>query len=234
MEVSKPHQVTLRSDSFMNNVLEVLVPTVENAVDFEMWVSVQRSRAPLARLLPGSWLDDNRLLVPTERTAPDAALATAATELARQGATGLDLADLANAWVHRYMSYSFGRTTVRTTAAEAFRERAGVCQDYAHVLLSILRALGFSSLYVSGHLLGEGGTHAWVEVLLPSGDGSGRAEAWPLDPTHGRRAGLKYVTVAVGRDYGDVAPTSGTYRARYPGNLMARKQVHLTDVAYTN
>ena len=101
--------------------------------------------------------------------------------------------------------------------------RRGVCQDYAHVMLALCRLRGLPARYVSGHLLGEGGTHAWVEVLLPDPDRL-RAASWrsPFDPTHGRGAGLNYVTVAVGRDYGDVAPTSGTYRAGLPGNSRAQ------------
>ncbi len=96
---------------------------------------------------------------------------------------------------------------------------------------------GLAARYVSGHLLGESGTHAWVEVVLPANgaDAAGDSDktvAWPFDPTHGRRAGLGYVTVAIGRDYGDVAPTSGTYAASYPGQLSARKRVDLTSVEY--
>ncbi len=63
-------------------------------------------------------------------------------------------------------------------------------------------------------------------------DAADKAVAWPFDPTHDRRAGLGYVTVAVGRDYGDIAPTSGTYTASYPGQLSARKCVDLTSVEY--
>jgi transglutaminase-like putative cysteine protease len=61
---------------------------------------------------------------------------------------------------------------------------------------------------VSGHLLGQGGTHAWVEVVLAR---AGDAIAVAFDPCNGCRAGSGYVTVATGRDYGDVAPASGSY-----------------------
>lgn len=232
LEVSQPGEVVTRLDSFANTVVEIMVPVVEGAIDFEAWIHVERNRAPGRRFLPASWLNDTRLLTPSDRTAPDPVIARAAAEVAREGAQGLELAELANAWVHRAMAYGFGVTGVHTTAAQALNAGGGVCQDYAHVLIAICRLLGLPALYVSGHLLGEGGTHAWVEVLLPAADGSGRAEAWPFDPTHGRHAGMTYITVAVGRDYGDVAPTSGSYRARHPGSLSTRKQVHLTDVAY--
>ncbi len=83
------------------------------------------------------------------------------------------------------MSYSHDRTTVFTTAAEAFALRAGVCQDYSHVLLSLCRYCGLPARYVSGHLLGEGGTHAWVEVLIADGEGGVVAARARPDPRQG-------------------------------------------------
>ena len=230
----EPAEVVTNTDSFGNIVVDVRIPVVERAVEFEAWVGIERSGLPAPRLLAGSWLDDPRLLSASERTLPDHDLTRAAAALAGHGAQGLELAELANAWVYNAMAYGFGVTDVHTTAAQALAAGGGVCQDYAHVMIAICRLLGLPALYVSGHLLGEGGTHAWVEVLLPAADGSGGAEAWPFDPTHGRRAGMTYVTVAVGRDYGDVAPASGSYRAAYRGSLSARKQVLLTEVAYSD
>jgi transglutaminase-like putative cysteine protease len=97
-------------------------------------------------------------------------------------------------------------------------------------MLAVCRACGLPSRYVSGHLLGQGGTHAWVEVVLPTRDGTGDAIAHAFDPTHASRGGLGYVTVAVGADYSDVAPTSGTYLSGSSGTLTASKRVTLTDV----
>jgi transglutaminase-like putative cysteine protease len=109
------------------------------------------------------------------------------------------------------MAYEWGITGVHTTAAEAVAGGIGVCQDYAHVMIAACRAVGLPARYVSGHLLGEGGSHAWVEVLRrePGRKGSWVVEAW--DPTHDRPAERGYITVAVGRDYADVAPMSGCY-----------------------
>jgi transglutaminase-like putative cysteine protease len=98
-----------------------------------------------------------------------------------------------------------------------------VCQDYAHVLLAVTRGLGLPSRYVSGQLLGTGGSHAWVEVLIP--DGEGHARVLALDPTNGRGAGMTYVTIAVGRDYADIAPVSGSYVASHAGVLTMSKRV---------
>ena len=174
---------------------------------------------------------DPALRRPSPLTAPDAALLAAAAEL-RAGATEpLALARLINAWVYGRLSYAHGMTGVRTTAAEALALGRGVCQDAAHIMLALCRACALPARYVSGHLLGEGGTHAWVEVLLPQPVGTGHV-AWPFDPTHGNEPGLNYITVAVGRDYGDVAPTSGTFRAPYGGQLSTTKRAGVTAVEY--
>src|SRR5439155_332940 len=97
----------------------------------------------------------------------------------------------------------FGNVVIEVFAPEvqeALAFGAGVCQDYAHVMLALCRECGLPARYVSGHMLGQGGTHAWVEVVLPAGGGHD-AVAHAFDPTHAGRAGLGYVTIAVGRDY---------------------------------
>ena len=121
------------------------------------------------------------------------------------------------------MTYELGVTGVRTTAAEAWALRRGVCQDMAHVMISMCRSRGLAARYVSGHLLGEGASHAWVEVQA-----GGRTVAY--DPTHARVTDLRYVTVAVGRDYRDVAPTSGTYHSGPRGRMSVRKRVAISAV----
>jgi transglutaminase-like putative cysteine protease len=130
------------------------------------------------------------------------------------------------------MRYGFGATQVSTTAAEALAVGEGVCQDYAHIMLALCRLCGLPARYVSGHLLGEGGSHAWVEVLLADPDTPSETVAHAFDPTHGCAAGPGYLTVAVGRDYADVAPTSGWYRSRFGGSLVTRKRVGIVEVEY--
>lgn len=95
-------------------------------------------------------------------------------------------------------------------------------------MLALCRLLDIPARYVSGHLIGEGGTHAWVEVLLPAPGET--VEILALDPTHDRPADLRYLTVSVGRDYYDVAPVSGTYRAAHPGWLSASRRADVTHV----
>jgi transglutaminase-like putative cysteine protease len=218
-----------RSDRFGNVIVDVFAPRVPQAIEFVAEASVERHAAEPNRLADG-WLADGYLLEPSRLTVADDRLLRAADDLGESTEWGLALADRINDWVYQSMTYRHGVTGVRTTAAEALALGAGVCQDYAHVMLAICRACGVPSRYVSGHLLGQGGTHAWVEVILPTRDGTGEAIAHTFDPTHASRGGLGYVTVAVGADYADVAPTSGTYRAGAPGRLTATKRVSVVEV----
>jgi transglutaminase-like putative cysteine protease len=216
-------------DRFGNVIIDVFAPRVADAIEFVAEVSVER-KAEEPNRLPDDWLSDGYLLEPSPLTEADGAILRAADDLAESAEWGLPLADRINDWVYQSMTYRFGVTGVRTTAAQALAQGAGVCQDYAHVMLALCRACGLPSRYVSGHLLGQGGTHAWVEVVLPAYDGTGGAIAHAFDPTHASQGGLGHVTVAVGADYSDVAPTSGTYRSGARGRLTATKRVLLVEV----
>jgi len=111
-------------------------------------------------------------------------------------------------FVHSELTYEPSATTAHTHARDVLRDKRGVCQDFAHVMLSLCRTLKLPALYVSGYLATESAsaTHAWVEVLIP---GAG----WQsLDPTHNCQPGETYVKIAVGRDYADVAPVTGNYK----------------------
>lgn len=118
-------------------------------------------------------------------------------------------------WVHGAFLYEPGATNAHSTVSETLADRRGVCQDFAHVLLGLCRALKIPARYVSGYFFddtpdlafpAEEASHAWVEIFLPH-------QGWHgLDPTHRRPVDERYVCVAVGRDYGDIRPVSGTYR----------------------
>jgi len=222
-------QLEDRLDRFGNVVVDVFAPRVASSIEFIAEVSLERHAAQPHRL-PDGWLADSYLLEPSALTAADDRIRRAAEELAASVRWGLELADRINDWVYQSMTYRADVTGVRTTAAEALALGFGVCQDYAHVMLALCRVCGLPSRYVSGHLLGQGGTHAWVEVVLPVHDGTGDAIAWTFDPTHASRGGLGYLTIAVGGDYADVAPTSGTYRSSARGRLLTSKQVTLTEL----
>jgi transglutaminase-like putative cysteine protease len=116
-------------------------------------------------------------------------------------------------WVRSQLSYVQGTTGVHTSALEAWEGRSGVCQDFAHLTLAVLRSMGLPSRYCSGYLhpdpeagVGvavEGQSHAWIELW--SGDWHG------FDPTIGRPIGERHVLVARGRDYSDVTPLKGIF-----------------------
>ncbi|HEX3628237.1 MAG TPA: transglutaminase family protein [Verrucomicrobiae bacterium] len=111
-------------------------------------------------------------------------------------------------FVHAHVKYESKSTHVYTHMSDVLRERRGVCQDFAHVMIGLCRSLKIPALYVSGYLATEiaSATHAWTEVLIPGIGWRG------LDPTHNRQANDNYVKIAVGRDYADVPPVTGNYK----------------------
>lgn len=212
LRVSQPHRAQWSTDAWGNTVVDVHVPRIDASVEF--LVSAQaRARPRSTTQLPTA-----RWLAPTALTTADEPISWLARPVA-------DAAAIC-ARVHAAMSYRFGVTGVRTTAAAALLGGVGVCQDYAHVMIAACRQAGIPARYVSGHLVGEGGSHAWVETLERGPDGTWRCRAW--DPTHDRPAEHGYLTVAVGRDHAEVAPVSGTFRG--PGvrsRLTSTKQLRL-------
>jgi len=119
--------------------------------------------------------------------------------------------------IHADFEYQPESTSISMPLAEVFAQRKGVCQDFAHVMLGCLRALGLPAAYVSGYLLtrpppgqprllGADASHAWVSVWCPQ-------LGWiDLDPTNDVVVGTSHVTLAVGRDFGDVTPLRGVIR----------------------
>jgi hypothetical protein len=145
-----------------------------------------------------------------------------ASEEASDGTvSGFTLA--ASNFVHEHFSYVKGATHVHSSIEDSLLGGAGVCQDFAHLLLGVVRMRGLPARYVSGYLVPGGGngkdakqeeviggqaSHAWAEVLIPNQGWTG------FDPTIGKPVGLRHVRIAYGRDYGDVAPVRGVYRGR--------------------
>jgi transglutaminase-like putative cysteine protease len=122
-----------------------------------------------------------------------------------------------NAAVHAGFKYKPGVTDNWTPLDKIWKARAGVCQDFAHVMLSVLRTAGLPARYVCGYietdppagggrLVGAVATHAWVEVLVPG-------MAWvALDPTNNQWCGGRHVAVSFGRDFADATPLRGTFK----------------------
>jgi transglutaminase-like putative cysteine protease len=219
-------QVKVTSDSFDNHVVEVRAAVVPERLEFDAWALVAcRGGDEFIEIPPGS-VDRRHLLAPTPLTQANDMIIDAARGLSAASSGDLDLAERICAWSHEALTYQYGITGVHTDVASALAGGKGVCQDYAHVMLALCRAAGLPARYVSGHLVGEGGSHAWVEVVIDDRLGtSGRTVAVAFDPTHNRCATRGYFTVAVGRDYAHVAPTSGRFEGSCRGVLSTRKRL---------
>ena len=116
-------------------------------------------------------------------------------------------------YIYKNFEYKKGVTNIETNIDEIWKLKAGVCQDFAHLLLYMLRLMGVPSRYISGYICpgssewrGEGATHAWAEVWLPDTGWVG------IDPTNKCLAGERHVRVATGRQFSDCTPVKGTYR----------------------
>lgn len=215
-------------DRFGNTVAELAIPRVERSLAFSLESTVRRQQRPGAYRIRPVALRDAAWSEPRRLVRPDVALTAIAHDLRACYPDDADLAEAIVCFVHRAMIYTKGVTDVFTTASVALRMGRGVCQDYAHVAIAIARVCGLPARYVSGHLLGEGATHAWVEFLVPAGDD--RLRVLSFDPTYRCATTLRYVTVAVGRDYSDVAPTSGTFKGSSSGVLQGRQFVAVTSI----
>jgi transglutaminase-like putative cysteine protease len=175
------------------------------------------------------------LLAPTVYSPHTAELRELVAEVERQsGATAAGFARTAMELIHSRFRYEKGATHVQSSVADVLASGAGVCQDFAHLLLAVARMRGLPARYVSGYLVPErtaepgasvedviGGqaSHAWAEVYIPGAGWLG------LDPTLGRLVCLQHVRVAYGRDYGDVPPVRGVYKGHFGQRLSVDVRV---------
>ena len=136
--------------------------------------------------------------------------------------------------IHERFRYVKGATHVHSSIEDSLTLGAGVCQDFAHLLLGVMRMRGIPARYVSGYLvpgstaspdakqedvIGGQASHAWAEVLIPNAGWTG------LDPTLGKPVGMRHVRIAYGRDYGDVAPVRGVYKGHAGQSLSVDVRV---------
>lgn len=158
-------------------------------------------------------------------------------------APGTPVLDAAMALMHRIHSdftYAAASTDIDTPAIDALAARRGVCQDFAHVMIGCLRSRGLAARYVSGYLLtavpggapalvGSDASHAWVSVFAPE-DGAPDSGRWhDFDPTNDRQPGADYVTLAWGRDFGDVSPMRGLLQGGGDHSLEVGVTVNAVD-----
>ena len=154
----------------------------------------------------------DELLRPTDYTPTSKRIAAVGKRIAKEHEPA-DAVIAAAAWVRSELDYVKGSTGVHTSGSDALREGKGVCQDFVHLSLMVLRGMGIPARYVSGYhhpdadaVIGEtvdGQSHAWIQAWTGSW--------WDHDPTSDSEINEQYVTVGVGRDYADVSPLKGIY-----------------------
>ena len=204
--IEEPHdELVIESRSRV----EVRAPSIDQNAPGPAWETVRTESFAAADIGPES---PASFIYPTARTPILAEITAFARESFPDGQPIVTGADLVMRRIHDSFAYDPTATDVTTPIGEAFAARAGVCQDFAHIMIAALRGLGLPAAYVSGYLrtipppgkprlAGADATHAWVSVWC------GADLGWiGFDPTNAIRSGEDHITLAVGRDYGDVAP----------------------------
>jgi transglutaminase-like putative cysteine protease len=209
----------------------------QSTVEVESLVAPRASDA-------GDWADLDALvaaddhwemLLPSEFARTNEALESLAAELkCERRNTPLELLTELNESIYRLFAYVPNSTKVDSPIDEALRTRQGVCQDFAHIMIALVRPLHIPCRYVSGYLFHrdtetehdrslEGASHAWVEALVP------RLGWVAFDPTNNLVGGDRHIRVAVGRDYADVPPTRGVYKGEAQSRLSVAVTVSPSD-----
>jgi transglutaminase-like putative cysteine protease len=193
-------------------------PHTELEVTSSSVVETDRGEVPEKRV---SW-DDlssepvidrfDEVLSPTKYTPASRRIARVGQKIAKDHDPFEAIVAAAN-WAHSELDYVPGTTGVHSSGIDALREGKGVCQDYAHLTLILLRSMGIPARYVSGYLhprtdapVGDtidGQSHAWIQAWTGGW--------WHYDPTNDADINEQYISVGVGRDYSDVSPLKGVY-----------------------
>lgn len=194
------------------------------------------------RLEPSAWAeldqlaaagDYGEMLMPSQFALPTDALLGLARDLAiERRADPLSLLRELNSAMHDWFDYVPKATHVDSPIDQAIENRQGVCQDFAHIMIALVRHVKIPCRYVSGYLCPrpdkvdrsvEGATHAWVEALLPGLGWVG------FDPTNDLVTDDRHIRTAVGRDYADVPPTRGIFKGKARSELTVMVHVALSD-----
>jgi transglutaminase-like putative cysteine protease len=208
----------------------------------ESAVEVQSLPAPRT-VDSGDWADLDALvagndywemLLPSHFAQSSAPLEQLAQELGckRRGNPLAVLTEL-NEAIYRSFAYVPNSTKVDSPIEEALQTRQGVCQDFAHIMIALVRRLNVPCRYVSGYMFHrdeaekdrslEGASHAWVEALVP-------LLGWvAFDPTNNLVGADRHIRVAIGRDYADVPPTRGVYKGEAQSELSVAVTVSPAD-----
>jgi len=243
----KPSEQSVYCDFFGNPVTSVAYRAPHDELDVTMKARVNVTRPQLQDSSPNmSGLTDalrhtlnldagspQHFLPPTNHAPIDADIIAYARESLGQPSIFQIARDLCRR-IHADFAYEPDATSVETRSSEAFAQRAGVCQDFSHVMISGLRGLGIPAGYVSGfirtipppgqvRLEGADAMHAWVRIWC------GEAMGWvEFDPTNDIPAGDDHIVIGYGRDYDDVAPIVGVLRT--VGGHSSEQQVDVIPV----
>ena len=227
----RPSVSTERIGPFGERILTVIVDKPHNTlvIDATSRVNVHSPKPPAAgdsapwetvraavMAAPSLEADGPAVYVyPTDRTPITPVITDYARASFAPGRPLIEACDELNRRIHADFRYDPGATEVTTPVLQAFNARHGVCQDFAHIMITGLRGLGLSAAYVSGYLRtvppegqprleGADATHAWISVWC------GAEHGWiGFDPTNAILAEDDHIVLAVGRDYSDVAPIDG-------------------------
>ncbi|GAB4438047.1 MAG: transglutaminase family protein [Chloroflexi bacterium OHK40] len=241
---SPPARVFSYTDSFGNLVhhFDIPAPHRQVTISAEALVILPPPPPLPEALPPTAWDELDALtaaedhwdaLAPSTFARPTPLLDALARELElRRRDDPLSLLRELNARLYDTFAYDPEHTEVDSPIDVALEARRGVCQDYSHVMIALVRGLGVPCRYVSGYLFhrvedhdrsAQDATHAWVEALLPGLGWVG------FDPTNNLIAGERHIRTAVGRDYADVPPTRGVYKGRAESTLEVGVKVVPTE-----
>ncbi len=241
---TKPVARITASRDYLGNIVhhfDVLRPHTELTITAQALVTTTAA-PPATTLGPDAWAaldalvdegDYVDMLIPSHFARPTPLLHELARELdITRRDDPLAVLHEITARLHETLTYTPQSTQVDSPIDVALRQRQGVCQDYAHIMIALVRQLGIPCRYVSGYLYhrhddrsnaAPDATHAWVEALLPELGWVG------FDPTNNMPVGDRHIRVALGRDYADVPPTRGVFKGEAETELGVAVQVRLAD-----
>jgi transglutaminase-like putative cysteine protease len=212
-------ELNLKAQSLVE-VLPVPEPDVSHAASWQELDALVASDGHYEMLLPSTFARPTQLL---EVLAYE-------LEVQRRGTPLRTLFDISQG-IHETFSYVPNSTKVDSPIDHALAERKGVCQDFSHIMIALVRKLRIPCRYVSGYLFhasgdvamaAEGASHAWVEALLPGLGWIG------FDPTNNMLCGERHIRVALGRDYAEVPPTRGVFKGGAESELSVSVTVSLS------
>ncbi len=190
-------QYTIGKDSFGNNTVNGNLMREHNSFLFSIKGTASLSKYRIMEDL------DRVYLYPSKQTNPSKSMSDFFENLSIPENT-VDAVKYISDKVFEHMTYVKNSTTVNTTAAEAFEQKTGVCQDYAHITIALLRLAKIPARYVAGFIEGDGETHAWVEYYS---DGSW----YGIDPTNQYMIDYGYIKLSQGRDSDDCSVERGCF-----------------------